>query len=197
MEIAVINDMLLLEEFTTAMNESFKQRSSNRIPYEGISADELNNDKTQINLGAFDRTGKIIGGLSIKCFSAYGNTKTAKIFHLWTDPGHRRKGVASNLLKYAEKHIIQDGCQLIQLDVANIYKPAYRLYKKSGYKPLKIFANIPKTYYFVRMIKEVEPFHFGKIKRLLTLIKSSVIFFVLYKRDSSPKLLCRIIYGKK
>ena len=81
--------------------------------------------------------------------------------------------------------------------MANIYLPAVHLYRKNGFKDLIIYANIPRTYYFIRMIKEVGTYKFSERKRLYMLIKSAIIFKILYKRDSSPTMINKMIYGKE
>lgn len=93
-----------------------------------------------------------------------------------------------------EKIAIQNDVKILQLNVANIYFPAVCLYKKSGFKNLMIYANVPKTYYFIRMIKSIGGYNFPEWRRIFKLVKSLIIFKILYKKDSSPTWINKCIY---
>ena len=79
------------------------------------------------------------------------------------------------------------------------YKPAYNLYKKKGYKGYALVANKPNTCYTISMVK-----YLGKkgkiifeVNRIKNLFLSKIKFFLLFKKDSTPKWLYSIIYKKK
>lgn len=126
----------------------------------------------------------------------YNNVKTAKVGYVWTMTSYQKQGIGSFLMKAVEDIALQNGSQLLQLNVANIYLPAVHLYKKSGFKNLMIYANVPQTYYFVRMIKAIGNYKFPEGMRIFELIKSMIIFKVLYKRDSSPTFVNKMLYTR-
>lgn len=109
----------------------------------------------------------------------------------------QKQGVGSLLMRSIEDIALKNDRELLQLNVANIYHPAVYLYKKSGFKNFMIYANIPQTYYFVRMIKAIGEYKFPESKRLYELTKSIIKFKILYKKDSSPTIVNKLIYRQK
>ena len=126
----------------------------------------------------------------------YNDVKIAKVGHVWTMTSCQKQGVGSFLMKEIENTALKDGRELLQLNVANIYLPAVHLYRKRGFKNLMIYANVPKTYYFIRMIKPIGDYKFAENRRVYKLIKSTVIFKILYKKDSSPTILNKMLYSR-
>lgn len=177
------------------LNRSFKCRSTENIPYEKITKEDIRMDKNDIIIGVYNDIGDLLGGACISYCMEYRDIKTARISRVWTSVNYQNRGVGKFLMEEIEKRALQRGVELIQLNVANIYFPAVHLYEKSGFKKLKIYANIPHTYYFVRMIKAIGKYNFPERKRIYELIKSTIIFKTLYKKDSSPTLVNKIIYN--
>ena len=178
------------------LNKSFKNRSSANIPYKEVKSEDIIIDSNNILLGVYNNDDKLLGGAYILYCMEYNNVKTAKVGHVWTMTSYQKQGVGSFLMKEIEDIALQNDRDLLQLNVANIYLPAVHLYKKSGFKNLMIYANVPQTYYFIRMIKAIGRYKFPESKRLYELIKSIIIFKVLYKRDSSPTFVNKIIYSR-
>ena len=104
------------------------------------------------------------------------------------------KARCGKFLDEIENIALKDGRELLQLNVANIYLPAVHLYRKRGFKNLMIYANVPKTYYFIRMIKPIGDYKFAENRRVYKLIKSTVK--ILYKKDSSPTILNKMLYSR-
>ena len=175
-----------LNLWISELNKSFKNRSLANIPYKEVKSEDIVIDNNNIILGIYNDANKLLGGASLSYCMEYNNVKTAKVGHVWTMTSYQKQGIGSFLMKKVEDIALQNGIELLQLNVANIYLPAVHLYKKSGFKNLMIYANAPQTYYFIRMIKEIGNYRFPESKRICTLIKSIVIFKILFKKDSSP-----------
>ncbi len=178
------------------LNKSFKNRSSANIPYKEVKSKDIVIDNNNVILGIYNDANKLLGGASLSYCMEYNNVKTAKVGHVWTMTSYQKQGIGSFLMKAVEDIALQNGSQLLQLNVANIYLPAVHLYKKSGFKNLMIYANVPQTYYFVRMIKAIGNYKFPEGMRIFELIKSMIIFKVLYKRDSSPTFVNKMLYTR-
>lgn len=174
------------------LNKSFKNRSSANIPYKEVKSQDIVIDNNNMILGIYDDANKLLGGASLSYCMEYNNVKTAKVGHVWTMTSYQKQGIGSFLMKEVENIALQNGSELLQLNVANIYLPAVHLYKKNGFKNLMIYANVPQTYYFIRMIKAIGNYKFPEGKRIYELIRSIIIFKVLYKRDSSPTFIHKI-----
>ena len=178
------------------LNKSFKNRSSANIPYKEVKNKDIVIDNNNIILGIYNDANKLLGGASLSYCMEYNNVKTAKVGHVWTMTSYQKQGIGSFLMKEVEDIALQNGSELLQLNVANIYLPAVHLYKKSGFKNLMIYANVPQTYYFIRMIKAIGNYKFPEGKRIYELIRSIIIFKALYKRDSSPTFVNKMLYIK-
>lgn len=174
------------------LNKSFKNRSSANIPYKEVKSKDIVIDNNNMIFGIYDDANKLLGGASLSYCMEYNNVKTAKVGHVWTMTSYQKQGIGSFLMKEVENIALQNGSELLQLNVANIYLPAVHLYKKNGFKNLMIYANVPQTYYFIRMIKAIGNYKFPEGKRIYELIRSIIIFKVLYKRDSSPTFIHKI-----
>lgn len=175
------------------LNKSFKHRSSEKIPYEELKYENIKNTNL---LGVFNDEDELIGGVTISYYIDYNNIKVAMIKHLWTKIDCQRQGIGSFLMKELENIALKNNCQLLQLNVTNIYIPAVHLYEKSGFKKLMVYANVPGTYYFIRMIKSIGKYKFPEYKRIYELVKSIIVFKILFKSDSSPTFVHDKIYKK-
>ena len=180
-----------LELFIRKMNQSFKERSTEKIPYQPISKSDI---KDGIILGAYASSEELIGGLCIE-FIPYFDLKGARIYHVWTDVNYRKKGIAIMLMEKAEQICNLSECEIMVLNVANIYNPAVRLYKKVGFKEFRIIANLPKTFYLIQMIKQIKGEKISKKRQRVEWIISKVKFRILYKTDSSPTFIHKIYFN--
>lgn len=191
-----INDCEEMKLWVAELNHSFENRSSKKIPYEEVTRDEIVIDGNNIVLGVYSEANTLIGGAYISYCMEYNDVKIAKVGHVWTMTSCQKQGVGSFLMKEIENIALKDGRELLQLNVPNIYLPAVHLYRKRGFKNLMIYANVPKTYYFIRMIKPIGDYKFAENRRVYKLIKSTVIFKILYKKDSSPTILNKMLYSR-
>ena len=128
-------------------------------------------------------------------FAPYFDLKGARIYHVWTDVNYRKKGIAIMLMEKAEQICNLSECEIMVLNVANIYNPAVRLYKKVGFKEFRIIANLPKTFYLIQMIKQIKGEKISKKRQRVEWIISKVKFRILYKTDSSPTFVNKIYFN--
>ena len=100
------------------------------------------------------------------------------------------------MIDSVEKIVRGQDYQQLKLGVLSAYMPAYNLYKKKGWKRYALYANQPKTSYTIAMVKYLRDK--GKvlftIKRFFGYLCSRIKFFLLFKRDSTPKLLYKILF---
>lgn len=166
-------------------NAAFKNRRNDRIPYEPITLSAVVNED-RMRFACFDDAGTMIGGFSFKYDSGL---QVAIIGHVWVLPEKQRHGISDYMLEFIVEYAKKAHINSIQLNVANIYKPAVNLYKKHGFKPSKIYANTPGTYYFIQMTKSICPSNgLDDLKRIMAFLKSKMIFHFLFQADSSPAL---------
>ncbi|HEY9761703.1 MAG TPA: GNAT family N-acetyltransferase [Trichocoleus sp.] len=65
----------------------------------------------------------------------------AYVLLLFVDPEHRRRGLASALLKQGEQWAIQRGDRQLALQVLSTNQPALQLYQKLGYLPASVLMT--------------------------------------------------------
>ncbi|CAD6563015.1 GNAT family N-acetyltransferase [Paraburkholderia sabiae] len=73
-----------------------------------------------------DGNGSIVGGLTAKTCWDY-----LEIQFLWVDESHRANGLASDLMKTAEREAANRGCKHVFLDTLSFQAPGF--YEKLGY----------------------------------------------------------------
>lgn len=192
MKFVVVETEKMIDEFLNGVNAAFKDRSGDFIPYEPLEKEKITQDNIE-NFCLIDESNKMIGGLSLKTANEKG--KTGLISHVWVHPDEQHRGIGKKLLENTEKYCVDNGYASMTLGVSNIYKPAYNLYKNYGFKKYKIYANVPNTYYFVGMIKYLEAKE-NSFARSINYIISKIKFSLLFKKDSTPNLLHKIIFRK-
>lgn len=185
-------------EFVSGVNIAFSQRKDIRnqlMSFRDITEEEIKNEIEEgSQVYVCEKDELIVGGLCCK-YDIENKAELCKIYHVWIHPHFQGRGIAQKLLSEIEKVAKSKNCVLMRLNVANTYKPALKLYEKMGYVPLKIYANEPGTYYFIRMVKKIGTYKYFSVKRYQILLSSMVKFVLLYKKDSSPTVLNRLIYG--
>ncbi len=85
------------------------------------------------NLYGFFIKGKLVGVVGFRIGKGR-SSHTAYIAPLAVLPEYQKKGIATKLMKFVEKKCKAKGIKKLWLDVVKTAKPAYRLYKKLGYK---------------------------------------------------------------
>ena len=177
--------------FLKKANEAYLARSNEKIPVVPILAkDIMDNEQIFVVM----EEGEIVSGCCL-----YSRTeKIVRLQHVWTDVKKPRRGYASFLVDQIESVVKSQGNLELRLGVMSAYKPAYLLYKKKGYKEYAILANKPKTCYTISMVKYLgnKGRVLFRVKRTWKFFYSKIKFFLLFKKDSSPKWLYHILYKK-
>lgn len=197
MYIKKLSDKGQLDIWVDGMNNAFEMRSSKNVPYVEIKKDDFFLNDNEVVLALYNSKNEIIGGACISYEIGHENIKIAKIYHVWVATQKQHEGIGAMVMNKVEKVALSNGAKLLQLNVANVYLPAVSLYKKVGFKRYKIYANVPKTYYFIRMIKPIGGYVFSERKRIYMLIKSWIIFRILFDKDSSPTIINKLYYKYK
>jgi len=103
-------------------------------------------------LGSFasDPGGRVIGG-------AVGRTwgGCCELLQLWVDTDHRRRGVATRLLRQFEARARSRGCNVFYLTTLSFQAPGF--YRKHGYASLGEIRGYPNDIAKFLMIKELPP----------------------------------------
>ncbi len=103
-------------------------------------------------LGSFanDASGQVIGG-------AVGRTwgRCCELQQLWVEPGHRRSGIASRLLRQFEARAGERGCNVFYLTTLSFQAPGF--YRKHGYATLGEIRGYPNEIAKYLMHKELPP----------------------------------------
>ncbi len=183
----------LMQAFIENKNKAYQVRSSSIIKFIPSSLEDFNPDKDRV-FGVVE-DGQMVAGAS--CY--YYDNKKVKIKNVWSDPLKRRKGYAAFLMGEIEKILIKENVICWTLTVVGAYKPAINLYKKLGFKPYRICAREPKTCCMISMIKYLpKKRNFLRHSfRRLCLIVSKIKYWLLFKKDCTPKLLYKILYKNK
>ena len=193
MQFIELNDDIGLDVFVEKNNQAYKERSNGIIEYKPLPVNEVKQENVRV-FCILD-AGEMVSGCCIYRMAE----GVARLQHVWTDVSKSRCGYASYLIDCVEKILKEQGYLQLKLGVVSAYLPAYNLYKKKGWKPYALVANQPKTCYIISMVKylgEKGRFQF-ECRRRFQYVVSSVKFFLLFKKDSSPKWLYRVIYKKK
>ena len=102
-------------------------------------------------LGAFasDAAGGVIGG-------AVGRTwgRCAELQQLWVAAAHRRRGIASELLRRFESRAAERGCDTFYLTTLSFQAPGF--YRKHGYEPAAEIRGYPEEIAKFLMYKETK-----------------------------------------
>ncbi len=85
---------------------------------------------------ARDASGQLVGGLRARWWGS-----AWEVQQLWVDARHRRRGIASELLRRVERAARERGGTLIYLDTFSFQAPA--LYERNGYEVACRFDGFP------------------------------------------------------
>ena len=97
-----------------------------------------------------DEKGNLLGG----CILAVDERKTASIFDLWVEEAYRRKGMASALIREAEKKAREVGCYLVMVGTFDFQ--AKPLYENLGYIVNDTMSGVPKGHEHYFMTKRLD-----------------------------------------
>lgn len=180
-----------LNMFVDGCNLAYEERSNANLPFRPITSDILKKEVEEgYQVFGVEQENEMVGGFCLRKEGIIGH-----ISRVWVLPAYQRSGIAKEIMQYAENVAKQQACEQLMLNVAHTYQNAVNLYQKQGYKLSKIYANEPGTFYFMRMVKEVSGKKHFAWKRLVCLHISKIKFYILYREDSTPRRVCRLIYG--
>lgn len=190
MNFVIIKDDIEESVFLEGVNAAFKARSAKNIPYDVVTK-EKKQDNSKL-FGLYNDDNIMVAGFKLSNEIKNGENGV-HLSQVWTHPNHQGNGYAKLLMKELDEYCKKNNFAFVSLGVSNIYTPAVSLYKNAGFKIYGVYANVPNTYYFLSMKKNIFSNH-NELKRIIGYVISKLKFFVLFKKDSSPKLLHRIIY---
>lgn len=199
MGIEIVNTDKLIKEVVWVHNLAFSSRETNgkTNPYTLINEKTFSQMLNNPNVCMYAIVeNDIVKGAICCTYTNEKNVKICGISHVCVDPREQRKGIARRLLEYAEKQAVEHKCQILRLNVGSIWKPALSLYLSFGFKKYEIIAHIPGTYYLFRLIKPLAPYAIPEWKRRIAFCFSKFKFAVLFRKDSKPRALHKIIYKK-
>lgn len=182
----------IMDTFLQKANAAYQVRSNEKLPFAPITLSDIKDDE-QIFL-LMDGNEAVSG-----CCIYRLKEKVVRLQHVWTDTQKTRQGYASYLIREVEKIVKEQGELQLKLGVVSAYLPAYRLYRAMGWKRYAILANQPKTCYTISMVKYLGDkgrFRF-ECRRCFQYLLSKIKFFMLFKKDSTPKWLYRTLYKVK
>lgn len=99
-----------------------------------------------------DEVGNIIGG----CVLDIDPFKNAEFERLWVDEHYRRQGMASALIREAERAAREKGCQILINAYCFDFQVARQLFEKQGYKIIGITKNWPRGHESYTLIKQID-----------------------------------------
>ena len=180
--------------FIKGRNAAYRARSDGHIPYSELDMEKLKNDLNDKSIwyGLY-QDGELIGGLMVKLHE----DDTATLKRVWVNPHLQNTGGGTYLMQNVELQLKDRGCKKINLSVANSYKPAVHLYKKLGFRTIGITAHVPHTFYFLDMVKTLEPYKYSEIKRIVNYRISRLKFILFFDKYSTPNFLHKLVYGKR
>ncbi len=177
--------------FINKRNEAFLERKSEKIRFVELTKEKIG-EKERIYL-LFDEK-KYVAGVSVLPLK-----NSAKIKNLWVDIDNRGKGYGSVLMDMICKEYQNLGFSILKLNVVSEYAPAINLYIKKGFTKSRVFPIVPKAYHMITMQKYLKNKGVAafKFKTRCKYLGSKFRYWLMFKKDGSPKLLRKIIFGKK
>jgi GNAT superfamily N-acetyltransferase len=97
-----------------------------------------------------DENGDLLGG----CVLSADGLKTASIYDLWVEEAYRRKGMASALIREAEKKARELGCYLAMIGTFDYQAKPF--YEKHGYMVNATMSGVPKGHEHYFMTKRLD-----------------------------------------
>ena len=97
-----------------------------------------------------DEKGSLLGG----CILAVDARKTASIFDLWVEEAYRRRGIASALVREAEKKARELGCYLAMVGTFDFQAKPF--YEKNGYTVNDTMSGVPAGHEHYFMTKRLD-----------------------------------------
>ena len=182
-----------LQLFCEGVNHSPKpiETGNNHLLIKENLKKELSQQNTQGYF--FSIEGEKIGGgiLNIRNTKKYNSLHISRI---WVSPDYRRKGIATQFIKFSINQATILNCQNVSLDVHRSNTPAYTLYSRLGFYIFSIFANQPGESASYLMIKPLgNNLSISIFKIHLNFLKKFLIFILLFNMHSQPTLIHKLL----
>lgn len=199
MEIRILdkNNKEDVSKLIKVLNRAFLNRSlySSINPYTKMTEEQLKKEVDKPDTWMYIMTEEnCIVGCICCCYVTENGIKRGRISRVAVDPMYQGRGIARKLLEFVHEKAEKEGCSLMELSVGSVWKGAIGLYRRLGYKEISIVAHIPGTYWLINMMKPFSHYQCSEWKRKYKLLMSKCKFKILFYRDSTPNVLCRLIY---
>ncbi len=76
-----------------------------------------------------------------------------QVYVLWVQEEYRQKGYGQQLLEFAEKEALKEGCRLILLETTSFHAPEF--YFKRGFQEAGRIANFPENQTLYYLYKNI------------------------------------------
>ena len=91
---------------------------------------------------------EIVGmAVCLPSLSTFTAADVVNIHDLWVDPGFRKRGVATELLRRVQREAEERGCLKVTLEVREDNPQARRLYRRSGFRGEPGAPDTPGTFF--------------------------------------------------
>ncbi len=118
--------------------------------FDTIAPPEEDNGEEEFVYKVMDEKGSLLGG----CILAVDERKTASIFDLWVEEAYRRRGIASALVREAEKKARELGCYLVMIGTFDFQAKPF--YENRGYTVNDTMTGVPKGHEHYFMTKRLD-----------------------------------------
>lgn len=119
--------------------------------YESFAPAENGAKEERLVFKITDESGAIGG-----CVLAIDPSKHAEFERLWVDEGYRRQGMASALIRAAERAAREKGCRIVINAYCFDFQGARPLFEKHDYRVIGIAKNWPKGHESYTLIKRLD-----------------------------------------
>ncbi len=106
--------------------------------FDAVSPPSQSAEEEEFVYKVADEEGNLLGG----CILAVDKQRTATVYDLWVEEAHRRQGMASVLIREAERKARELGCYLMMIGTFDFQ--ARPLYEKHGYMLNDTISDWPK-----------------------------------------------------
>lgn len=117
--------------------------------YGSLVPTEKDEEGESFVLKVVDENDAIIGG----CVMSIDTSKQAEFARLWVDERYRRQGMASALIRAAERAAREKGCHTVINDYSFDFQASRQLFEKHGYWLIGVAKDWPRGYDHYVLIK--------------------------------------------
>ncbi len=141
--------MLLKMTPCSEEDAEYIEEQANR-EFDAIAPPEEAAEEEEFVYKVTDEKGSLLGG----CILAVDERRTASIFDLWVEEAYRCKGIASALIRHAEKKARELGCCLAMIGTFDWQAKSF--YENRGYTVNDTMSGVPKGHKHYFMTKRLD-----------------------------------------